>query len=73
MMTVLGLVAVALCVFVVVYLLIIASSRAEHTEARVRARLRAARAGRPGAEPLSGGPPVERPLGGASAYSRRNR
>ncbi len=69
MMTVLGIGAVALSVlvFVVVYLLIIASSRAEQTEARVQARLREARAGRPGAEPLPGGPPVERPVGGASA------
>ena len=47
MMTVLGIGAVALSVlvFVVVYLLLIASSRAEHTAARVQARLRAARAG----------------------------
>ena len=47
-MTVLGIGAVALSVlvFVVVYQLIIASSRAEHTEARVKALLRAARAGR---------------------------
>ena len=69
MMTVLGIGAVALSVlvFVVVYLLIIASSRAEQIEARVQARLREARAGRPGAEPLPGGPPVERPVGGASA------
>ena len=51
MMTVLGIGAIALSVlvFVVVYLLLIASSRAEHTEARVQARLREARAGRPGA------------------------
>ena len=69
MMTVLGIGAVALSVlvFVVVYLLLIASSRAEHTAARVQARLREARAGRPGAEPLPGGPPLERPVGGASA------
>ena len=69
MMTVLGIGAVALSVlvFVVVYLLIIASSRAEQIEARVQARVREARAGRPGAEPLPGGPPVERPVGGASA------
>ena len=59
MMTVLsiGAVALSVLVFVVIYLLIIASSRAEHTAARVQARLRAARAGRPGAEPLPGGPP----------------
>ena len=69
MMTVLGIGAVALSVlvFAVVYLLIIASSRAEETEARVQARLREARAGRPGAEPLPEGPPLERPVGGASA------
>ena len=69
MMTVLGIGAVALSVlvFVVVYLLIIASSRAEQTEARVQARLREARTGRSGAEPHPGGPPVERPVGGASA------
>ena len=69
MMTVLGIGAVALSVlvFVVVYLLLIASSRAEQTEARVQALLREARAGRPGAEPLPGGPPLERPVGGPSA------
>ena len=51
MMTVLGIGAVALSVlvFVVIYLLLIASSRAEETEARVQARLLEARAGRPGA------------------------
>ena len=69
MMTVLGIGAVALSVlvFVVIYLMLIASSRAEQTEARVQARLREARAGWPGAEPLPEGPPVERPVGGASA------
>ncbi len=69
MMTVLGIGAVALSVlvFVVIYLLIIASSRAEHTEARVQALLRAAWAGRPDAEPLPGGPPMESPVGGPSA------
>ena len=69
MMTVLGIGAIALSVlvFLVVYLLLIASSRAEETEARVQALLREARAGRPGAEPLPGGPPLERPVGGASA------
>ena len=69
MMTVLGIGAVALSVlvFVVIYLLLIASSRAEQTEARVQARLLEARAGRPGAEPLPGGPFAERPVGGASA------
>ena len=69
MMTVLGVGAIALSVlvFLVVYLLLIASSRAEETEARVQARLREARAGRPGAEPLPGGPPLERPVGGPSA------
>ena len=57
MMTVLGIGAVALSVLVsvVIYLLLIASSRAEETEARVQALLREARAGRPGAEPLPGG------------------
>ncbi len=51
MMTVLGIGAVALSilVLVVVYLMIIASSRAEQTEARVQALLREARAGRTGA------------------------
>ncbi|NCA90363.1 MAG: hypothetical protein EOM92_16105 [Gammaproteobacteria bacterium] len=69
MMTVLGVGAIALSVlvFLVVYLLLIASSRAEETEARVQALLREARAGRPGAEPLPGGPPLERPVGGPSA------
>ena len=69
MMTVLGIGAVALSVlvFVVVYLLLIASSRAERTAARVQARLREARAGRPGAEPLPGGPSAERPVGVPSA------
>ena len=69
MMTVLGIGAVALSVvvFVVVYLVLIASSRAEHTEARVQARLREARAGRPGAGPLPGGPSAERLVGGPSA------
>ena len=69
MMTVLGIGAVALSVlvFVVIYLLLIASSRAEQTEARVQALLREARAGRPGAEPLPGGPPLERPVGVPSA------
>ena len=52
---------------VVGYLLIIASNRAERTEARVQALLREARAGRPGAEPLPGGPPLERPVGVPSA------
>lgn len=68
LMTVLTISAVALSLFlvVVVYLLIIASSRAERTEARVQARLREARVGRPGAGPLSGGPPAERPVGGPS-------
>ena len=66
MMTVLGIGAVALSVlvFVMVYLLLIASSRAEETEARVQALLLEARAGRPGAEPLPGVPPLERPVGG---------
>jgi len=69
MMAVLGIGAVVLSVlvFVVVYLQLIASSRAEHTEARVQARLREARAGRPGAGPLPGGPPLERPVGGPGA------
>ncbi len=69
MMTVLGIGAVALSVlvFVVIYLMLIASSRAEETEARVQARLREARAWRPGAEPLPGGPFAERPVGGAGA------
>ena len=69
MMTVLGIGAVALSVlvFVVVYLMLIASSRAEETEARVQALLLEAREGRPGAEPLPEGPPLERPVGGASA------
>ena len=69
MMTVLGIGAVALSVVVVVvvYLLLIASSRAEQTEARVQALLREAREGRPGAEPLPGGPPLERPVGGPGA------
>ena len=61
-MMVLGIGAVTLSVFVVVvvYLLFIASSRAEHTEARLPARLREAGTGRPGAEPLPGGPPAAR-------------
>ena len=48
MMTVLGIGAIALSVlvFVVIYLMLIASSRAEESEARVQALLREARAGR---------------------------
>ena len=51
MMTVLGIgaIALSLLVYVVVYLLLIASSRAEETEDRVQALLLEARAGRPGA------------------------